>query len=61
MGAASFFAIRCLFELANEISQTSPRVSKRIEDFYGDDLLSCSDTMEENALICEQRFKVGWI
>lgn len=51
--AAPFLAIRSLLELANEVSVEKPDISKIIkEDFYVDDFLSGSDSLETAAQIC---------
>lgn len=51
--AAPFLAIRSLLELANEIAFEKPDISRIIkEDFYVDDFLSGSDSLETAAQMC---------
>nr|CAH7763012.1 unnamed protein product [Callosobruchus chinensis] len=46
--AASYLAIRCLFQLAHENRDKYPKIAKMIEtDFYVDDLLTGCDTVED--------------
>ncbi|KAJ8914829.1 hypothetical protein NQ315_014841 [Exocentrus adspersus] len=53
-GSASFLAIRCLKELADEFRSANPDISRIIEeDMYVDDLLSGAETPEQARLICE--------
>lgn len=51
--SASFLAIRCLFELANECENSDPEIAEIIRsDFYVDDLLTGSDSMSHIQKIC---------
>lgn len=51
--AASFLAVRCLFQLADENAEKHPKLANIIKtDFYVDDLLSGADDLEEAAQIC---------
>ncbi|KAJ8975720.1 hypothetical protein NQ317_004184 [Molorchus minor] len=51
--AASFLAIRCLFQLADENSEKYPKLANIIRtDFYVDDLLTGADEVDEAAEIC---------
>lgn len=53
--AASFLAIRPLFQLASENKDSYPIASTIIEnDFYVDDLLTGSDSLEELSVHCKQ-------
>nr|CAH7750761.1 unnamed protein product [Callosobruchus chinensis] len=46
--AASYLAIRCLFQLAHENRDKYPKIAKIIEtDYYVDDLLTGCDTVED--------------
>lgn len=52
--AASFLAIRCLHQVANECETEHPRIADIIQnDMYVDDLLTSVDTQEEAKYICE--------
>ncbi|XP_072389614.1 uncharacterized protein [Diabrotica undecimpunctata] len=53
--SASFLAIRCLFELANECQLSQPEIAKILrQDFYVDDLLTGADTITEASNICRE-------
>ncbi|XP_072392248.1 uncharacterized protein [Diabrotica undecimpunctata] len=51
--SSSYLATRCLYQLSLEHSDTFPQASKIIaEDFYVDDLLTGSDSLEDLILNC---------
>ncbi|XP_072403142.1 uncharacterized protein [Diabrotica undecimpunctata] len=53
--SSSYLATRCLYQLSLEHSDTFPQASKIIaEDFYVDDLLTGSDSLEDLILNCKQ-------
>lgn len=53
--AASYLAVRCLYQLALNIRESNPKIAKIIErDFYVDDLLTGSDSINEAAQICKE-------
>lgn len=53
--SASYLAIRSLIQLGNDIEKTLPKISEIIKrDFYVDDLLSGSDSIESARKICTQ-------
>lgn len=55
MASAPFLATRCVKQLALEGESSSPQVSKVIHrNFYVDDLLSGSNTIEENIQLSQQ-------
>lgn len=52
--AASYLAIRSLYQLGIEIREVMPDIAKIIErDFYVDDLLTGADSIEEASRICK--------
>nr|CAI5846010.1 unnamed protein product [Callosobruchus analis] len=57
--AASFLAIRCLYELAREGDKEHPDISEIIKSgFYVDDLLTGASTVEEATRVSQQVFQV---
>ena len=53
--AASFLAIRCLMQLAQDCEEESPDIARIIrKDFYVDDLLTGASTIEQASLIARQ-------
>nr|CAH7734117.1 unnamed protein product [Callosobruchus chinensis] len=59
MAAASFLAIRCIFQLADENLSTHPNIARIMKsDFYVDDLLTGADTIESATRISEVIFKI---
>ncbi|XP_072392211.1 uncharacterized protein [Diabrotica undecimpunctata] len=57
--SSSYLATRCLYQLSLEHSDTFPQASKSIaEDFYVDDLLTGSDSLEDLILNCKQVSKI---
>ncbi|KAK9738081.1 hypothetical protein QE152_g10176 [Popillia japonica] len=53
--SASFLAIRCLHQLANEDCFDLPTGSKiTLQDFYVDDLITGADTIEEGTRIVNE-------
>nr|CAI5834359.1 unnamed protein product [Callosobruchus analis] len=59
MAAASFLAIRCIFQLADENQGIYPDIARIMKsDFYVDDLLTGADTVESATRISEVIFKI---
>nr|CAI5859571.1 unnamed protein product [Callosobruchus analis] len=59
MAAASFLAIRCIFQLADENQGIYPDIARIMKsDFYVDDLLTGADTVEGATRISEVIFKI---
>lgn len=57
--AGSFLAIRCLFEVANEIEHEYPKIAEIIRnDMYVDDLLTGCSSVPEAKLICQQMYDI---
>ncbi|KAJ8939909.1 hypothetical protein NQ318_023250 [Aromia moschata] len=55
MASAPFLAVRCLQQLAFEYRDEFPNLSTIIEnDFYVDDLITGSDTIDDALFICEK-------
>ncbi|XP_050314830.1 uncharacterized protein LOC126749190 [Anthonomus grandis grandis] len=53
--SASYLAIRCLFQLANECADSLPKVANVIRrSFYVDDLLFSSESIEHARYICRE-------
>nr|CAH7768784.1 unnamed protein product [Callosobruchus chinensis] len=52
--SASFMAIRCIFQMANENAELHPEICEIIKsDFYVDDLLTGADSIVEATNICK--------
>nr|CAI5828862.1 unnamed protein product [Callosobruchus analis] len=59
MAAASFLAIHCIFQLADENQGIYPDIERIMKsDFYVDDLLTGADTVEGATRISEVIFKI---
>ncbi|KAJ8960430.1 hypothetical protein NQ318_013713 [Aromia moschata] len=57
--SASFLAIRCLFELANECEENQSDIASIIRhDFYVDDMLTGAETIEHAQYICREVSRV---
>lgn len=57
--AASFLAIRCLFQLAADIEKENPEIAMVIKnDFYVDDMLTGANTREDARRIVKSTFEV---
>ncbi|XP_031329590.1 uncharacterized protein LOC116160515 [Photinus pyralis] len=57
--AASFLAVRSLYQLGIECESTAPDISNIIKrDFYVDDLMTGADTMEQAQKICRELPKI---
>lgn len=53
--AASYLAIRCLFQVGNDYEDVKPEVSRVIKrDFYVDDCLTGTDDLEQSAILCRE-------
>lgn len=53
--SANFLAIRCLFQLANEIQESKPHIARILrEGFYVDDMVTGADSVQDAQVICRE-------